>query len=389
MSKILCIIDGMTDSFFRASDYPNLSSLRVLRYVDTTQGREPESLGCILRLLGVKRIPGHLRGYAEALGYGIPVNKNDLILRGSWFSLDEQGCCSIPTSAPESLPENEGHYYHLGQYKSLLVFPGMANCIADMVTYPPYACNGQDARALCPKGCGIASRVFHAQLAKDRCLILWGQSAPAKMTPFPQKATVICGTPIVKGIAKLLNMTLMPVLGATGDVDTDLQEKTKVALDAAKTYPFVLLHINGADEAAHRKNFNEKTAFLRKVDTVVLKSLLQSGHDIYVVSDHGTDPVTGQHIGNRQPMFTNSSAKLTRRKSDKSKQYSHMTESERKEWAIRQLQGKAKDLGNLPRKADFDDVDRMRIKEALGPWPRAQEAAGLKERKPKRGGTSK
>lgn len=103
MSKILCIIDGMTDPYFRVSNYPNLSSMRLLRHVDTTQGQTPESLGCILRLLGVTRVPPNLRGYAEALGYGIPVNKDDLILRGSWFSLDEQGCCNIPTSAPKSL----------------------------------------------------------------------------------------------------------------------------------------------------------------------------------------------------------------------------------------------------------------------------------------------
>ena len=389
MSKILCVIDGMTDPYFRVNNYPNLSSMRLLRHVDTTQGQTPESLGCILRLLGTKRVPSHLRGYAEALGYGIPVNKNDLILRGSWFSLDEQGCCNVPTSAPESLPESEGHYYHLEQYKSLLVFPDMAGCIVDMVTYPPYACGGQTARTLCPKGCAVASRVFHAQLAKERCLILWGQSAPAKMVPFPQKAAVICGTPIVKGIAKLLNMTLISVSGATGDTDTNLQEKTKAAISAAQNYPFVLLHINGADEAAHRKKPNEKNDFLRKVDTIVVSSLLQSGHDIYVASDHGTDPVTGQHIGNRQPMFTNASTELIQRRSDKSQKYSHMTEPERKEWAIRQLQSKAKELGRLPCKADFDEIDRMRIKGALGPWPRAQEAAGLKERKPKQGGASK
>ena len=50
MSSILCIIDGMTDPYFRAADYPNLSAMELLRYVDTTCGQEPESLGCILRL---------------------------------------------------------------------------------------------------------------------------------------------------------------------------------------------------------------------------------------------------------------------------------------------------------------------------------------------------
>ena len=57
---------------------------------------------------------------------------------------------------------------------------------------------------------------------------------------------------------------------------------------------------------------------------------------------------------------------------------SHMTEAQRREWAIAQLRQKAEELCKLPRKADFVDVDCIRIKAALGPWPRALEAAGLK-----------
>lgn len=49
-----------------------------------------------------------------------------------------------------------------------------------------------------------------------------------------------------------------------------------------------------------------------------------------------------------------------------------------KDWAIRMLQNRAQELGHLPRKADFQDADRSRIKAFLGPWPRALEAAGLK-----------
>ena len=128
---------------------------------------------------------------------------------------------------------------------------------------------------------------------------------------------------------------------------------------------------------------------MHKVDTVVLHSLLQSGHDIYIASDYGTDPITGQHIGNRQPMFTNSAAKLMRETPKKSQLDFHMTESERKEWAVPQLQRKTKELGRLPNKADFDEYDVRWIKEALGAGHRTQEAAGLKERKPQRGGTSK
>lgn len=81
-------------------------------------------------------------------------------------------------------------------------------------------------------------------------MLLWGQSVPVALPPFPQKSAVICGKELVKGIARLLHMELFPVKGATGDVDTDLDAKTEAAaLRAAERCPFVLLHINGADEA--------------------------------------------------------------------------------------------------------------------------------------------
>ena len=52
-------------------------------------------------------------------------------------------------------------------------------------------------------------------------------------------------------------------------------------------------------------------------------------------------------------------------------------------WAIRTLQKRAQELGYPPRKADVEDAVRARIKSFLGPWPRALEAAGLKEKKVK------
>ena len=41
------------------------------------------------------------------------------------------------------------------------------------------------------------------------------------------------------------------------------------------------------------------------------------------------------------------------------------------------------ELGRLPQKSDFDPVTLSRIKAFLGPWPRALEAAGLKQAKSK------
>ena len=89
-----------------------------------------------------------------------------------------------------------------------------------------------------------------------------------------------------------------------GGVDTDLDAKTEAALRAVERCPFVLLHINGADEAAHRHDSAEKETFLRRVDDRVLSRLLASEHEVVVASDHGADPESGAHLGGPQPFFT-------------------------------------------------------------------------------------
>ncbi|MBR4881904.1 MAG: hypothetical protein IKU19_08210 [Clostridia bacterium] len=52
---------------------------------------------------------------------------------------------------------------------------------------------------------------------------------------------------------------------------------------------------------------------------------------------------------------------------------------DKKEYAIELLKNKFTELGRLPKRADFADNDVCLIKQKLGPWPRALEAAGLKE----------
>lgn len=303
MGEILCIIDGMTDPGFCVEDFQNLASMELLRRQDNVLGGEPETLNCVLHLLGVKHLPEHLRGYLEALGCGIPVSKDDLILRGSWYRLDERGRYTVPCGAPAKWKSPAFRYYHLGQYKSLLVLPHMAGLLDQIVTHLPSGSETRNAGELIPEGSKVLREVFLQGWEKNRFMALWGQSAPAELPPFPKRAAVVCGKGIVKGIAKALGMELVPVKNATGDTNTDLVGKAEAALEAAWEYPFTLLHINGADEASHRKNAREKRQFLEQVDKEVLSRLLASPHQITVVADHGTDPETGLHLGEKQPVF--------------------------------------------------------------------------------------
>ena len=58
-----------------------------------------------------------------------------------------------------------------------------------------------------------------------------------------------------------------------------------------------------------------------------------------------------------------------------------MVSEEKRAWADALLRQKQKELERLPKKADFDCATCSQIKAFLGSWPRALEAAGLKEPK--------
>ena len=83
------------------------------------------------------------------------------------------------------------------------------------------------------------------------------------------------------------------------------EDSFRSALDAAGKYPFVLLHINGADEASHRKDAMEKRVFLSRVDAEIVCPLATNLPFFIVTGDHAADPRTGTHESTPQPVFVN------------------------------------------------------------------------------------
>ena len=55
-------------------------------------------------------------------------------------------------------------------------------------------------------------------------------------------------------------------------------------------------------------------------------------------------------------------------------------EDKKRELSVSLLCKKAEEKGSLPTRADFTPEEVNLIKQKLGPWPRALEAAGLKEK---------
>lgn len=307
MGVVLCILDGFTDPEFDPADYPALSGLRRLGDVDTALGEKPESLNCILHLLGIRNVPPLLRGYAEALGDDIPVGENDLILRGSWFSRDETGRCVAPMAAPGG-----------NSRRSPLPvrFPGRIQKSADFSRswrirkgthhLSPLRSGGQVGGGPVSQGLpGSGSRVSGFMLPPVLLHSL-GPVPAHRPAALPGKG--------VRDFRHFRGPGHRETIGY-GCLDRPRRYRRHgygpecqavfAALDAAEKYPFVLLHINGTDEASHRKDAMEKRAFLSRVDAEIIRPLATNLPFFIVTGDHAADPRTGNHAGTPQPVFIN------------------------------------------------------------------------------------
>ncbi|MGC9517070.1 MAG: 2,3-bisphosphoglycerate-independent phosphoglycerate mutase [Methanomicrobiales archaeon] len=117
------------------------------------------------------------------------------------------------------------------------------------------------------------------------------------------KSACIAETGLIKGIGKLTGMAIIEVEGATGGIDTNLENITQSIIDTAKKdYDFILINIDGADEAGHDGDLNEKVKFIEKVDKVI--SRVMKLDDLYFIltADHSTPISVSDHTGDPVPI---------------------------------------------------------------------------------------
>ena len=134
-----------------------------------------------------------------------------------------------------------------------------------------------------------------------------GAGAVPNVQPFGEKyglkPVCIAETGLIKGIAKIAGMELVDIEGATGGIDTNLENiKNGIIETASKDYDFMLINIDGADEAGHDGQMEEKVKFIEKVDTVIGE--LMEIKDVYFIltADHSTPISTMDHTGDPVPI---------------------------------------------------------------------------------------
>jgi 2,3-bisphosphoglycerate-independent phosphoglycerate mutase len=115
-----------------------------------------------------------------------------------------------------------------------------------------------------------------------------------------------CNTAL--GVARYLGMKTATGPGMTGSLDTNIDAKFAMASKLLTELDFVVVHVKGADIAAHDQRPLEKRDFINNVDAALGRFLARepqlSGRLRVVVSaDHGTSSLTGNHVSAPVPLL--------------------------------------------------------------------------------------
>ncbi len=346
MTHIMIIIDGMNDEINNGfSQYENMYHMQQNGAYGTfdvcPEDYHVDSLTCILTLLGVsaKDIP-YGRSYFEALYKELPVENNDLILRCNLVRIEDQklvsSCCqelkpkefNELANLYDELSTERVHLHHMSTYKNILNIKDAKERIEHIKTFAPHENIGRKFEELFPIDDHLSDliRTFIQRSIKTLnrgnqngmyALLPWGESIYQELPLFFElhqlSSVSICATEIVKGLSMAMGMEVPYIASTTADIDTDLINKCNAVIDRIGQKDFILLHINGSDEASHRSDIKNKVNFISRIDQEVIGPLLEyipNETNIMITSDHSTYIDSGEHHNDPQPFILYNKNKL-------------------------------------------------------------------------------
>jgi len=315
---------------------------RLGRIVTIPDGFTPGTDVGTLSVLGYDpRVYYSGRAPIEAAAKGLATRPDQVIFRCNFVTIldgtmkdntaghirQEETDALIP--ALDAALRDEGCEFHAGvTYRNLML---MADAAAlALRCAPPHDILGQPVAAHQPRGTG-AERVARVQ-ERARALLadhpinaarrakgelpvsdiwLWGQGRPVPFEPFATRfgprGAVITGVDILRGFARLLEMEIIEVPGATGYIDTNYAGKGEAAVKALDRVDLIVAHVEAADEAAHMGRPDEKVKALERIDELVVGPLLrrleaEPQWRMLVAVDHPTPCTTRGHSA-QPPLF--------------------------------------------------------------------------------------
>ncbi len=282
--------------------------------------------------------PGHLglfgynplsyqvgRGVLAALGINFDLQPHDVAARGNFCTLDENGLVTdrragrISTEKNRelckllrtiNLPDVEVFVETVKEHRFLLVLRGknLHGSIADTdpqetghKPLPPRATseNAQHTAEL------ISIFLQHAQkkLADHHpanMVLLRGFSQKPSWPSFNEayglKSAAIAGYPMYRGLAKLLDMTLL-------DTSPDIHDEITVLEQNWEKYDFFFIHVKPTDSAGEDGDFDRKTAAIEEVDKHIPRIRTLHPDVIIVTGDHSTPAQLKYHSWHPVPLL--------------------------------------------------------------------------------------
>jgi 2,3-bisphosphoglycerate-independent phosphoglycerate mutase len=137
-------------------------------------------------------------------------------------------------------------------------------------------------------------------------ILIRGAGQMGTFEPFRERyglsGSVISAATLITGIGTAVGLRYVPVEGATGSADTNIEGKVKTALDELNEQDFVLLNIKGADEAGHDGQAIEKKNFIERVDAALEPMLHEEECLIVICADHSTPCSIKDHSADPVPL---------------------------------------------------------------------------------------
>ncbi len=121
---------------------------------------------------------------------------------------------------------------------------------------------------------------------------------------YGMKCAAVAGVTLVKGICRMVGMTVPDVPGATGGLDTDYKAKGDAALRLLETHDFVFVNVKAGDVAGHDGDFRTKVRVVESID-LMLGLMLKDIHEDVVVAltcDHSTPISVKEHSADPVPL---------------------------------------------------------------------------------------
>ncbi|MCC8156156.1 MAG: alkaline phosphatase family protein [Oscillospiraceae bacterium] len=140
---------------------------------------------------------------------------------------------------------------------------------------------------------------------------------PCFVDQFGHRGGVVSAVPLCHGIAALTGLEPITVEGATGEIDTNLENKVAAVLRVLETYDFAALHVEAPDECTHNGDLKGKLQSIEWLDSRCMAPLTEAfaarGWDyrILLLSDHKTLTSTRGHDGDPVPFLLYDSTKDT------------------------------------------------------------------------------